>query len=374
MGGFTLVELLVSIALMLILTGTVVYIFINAQNIYIATDAKVQVYQNARYTLDFMERDIANTVKSADMEFFFDIGDHGKGHFGPNPSERFASQFGEYDYAATFRQPREYTGPDGRAHRRDSLYFKTSTTLAGQTKAALVEYFIAETDKNVAVGTTTQQERLVLKRSMWYISGVDSASGKPKFSQDVQDLCLYVTDMEIEIYYKNKREDRPGRYYSIKDAVQGRRPDSPRLRDMDPSPHGYAVSGFYSHVEPRAGYGIVSKAENGRFYTTARFDFPMLEPGDLIYVMPLRHGLPPGIRFDPKDCRIKSVTPGRLDPSGTTKIEFVEPYDLTGISRDLRAEWRAGWLPPAIKITIRIKDAKSQQIRSVSRVFKLLRS
>ncbi len=37
-----------------------------------ATDAKVQVYGNARYCVDAMERDFSNTVKTSDMEFFND--------------------------------------------------------------------------------------------------------------------------------------------------------------------------------------------------------------------------------------------------------------------------------------------------------------
>ena len=42
--GFTLIELLVAVALSTILTGAVVFIFIQAQEIFISVDAKVQVY------------------------------------------------------------------------------------------------------------------------------------------------------------------------------------------------------------------------------------------------------------------------------------------------------------------------------------------
>ena len=45
--GFTLIELLVAMALMTILTGSVVFIFINAQTIFNTVDAQVQVPTSA---------------------------------------------------------------------------------------------------------------------------------------------------------------------------------------------------------------------------------------------------------------------------------------------------------------------------------------
>ena len=71
-GGFTLVELMVAMALMMILTGSVVFIFMQAQEIFLTVDARVQVYQYARYSFDQMERDLANIVHTRDMEFFND--------------------------------------------------------------------------------------------------------------------------------------------------------------------------------------------------------------------------------------------------------------------------------------------------------------
>src|SRR5437764_7376642 len=80
--GLTLVELMVAMALMTVLTGTIIFIFSQAQSIYAHVDAKVKVYQYARTALDVMERDLANVVNSPDMDFFQDGGNGTKnGHY-----------------------------------------------------------------------------------------------------------------------------------------------------------------------------------------------------------------------------------------------------------------------------------------------------
>src|SRR4051794_398906 len=82
--GLTLVELMVAMALMTVLTGTIIFIFSQAQMIYSQVDAKVKVYQYARTALDTMERDLANVVHTTDMDFFTDgVGGAKNGHFDP---------------------------------------------------------------------------------------------------------------------------------------------------------------------------------------------------------------------------------------------------------------------------------------------------
>lgn len=56
--GFTLIELLVAVALLVILTGVVVFVFSRAVRIFIVADARAQIYQNIRAGVDMMRRDL----------------------------------------------------------------------------------------------------------------------------------------------------------------------------------------------------------------------------------------------------------------------------------------------------------------------------
>ena len=56
--GFTLIELLVAVALLVILTGVVVWVFSRAVRIFILADARAQIYQNVRAGVDMIRRDL----------------------------------------------------------------------------------------------------------------------------------------------------------------------------------------------------------------------------------------------------------------------------------------------------------------------------
>ncbi|HNZ85475.1 MAG: prepilin-type N-terminal cleavage/methylation domain-containing protein [Planctomycetes bacterium] len=58
--GFTLVELMVAIGLMVLLMGVVVTIFSSSSEVMALAEAKMGIYQNARAAFDLMARDITN--------------------------------------------------------------------------------------------------------------------------------------------------------------------------------------------------------------------------------------------------------------------------------------------------------------------------
>jgi prepilin-type N-terminal cleavage/methylation domain-containing protein len=58
-AGFTLIELLISVVLMVILVGVVVVVFVNTSEVMTASEAKMEVYQNARAVFEIMARDMA---------------------------------------------------------------------------------------------------------------------------------------------------------------------------------------------------------------------------------------------------------------------------------------------------------------------------
>ncbi len=68
--GFTLIELLVAVALLVILTGVVVFVFSKAVRIFILADARAQIYQNVRAGVDMIRRDLMTSeplVRSDDV-------------------------------------------------------------------------------------------------------------------------------------------------------------------------------------------------------------------------------------------------------------------------------------------------------------------
>ena len=60
--AFTLIELMVSVALMLILVGAVVMVFSSSSEVFIAAEAKMTIHQNARVAMEFMARELASAT------------------------------------------------------------------------------------------------------------------------------------------------------------------------------------------------------------------------------------------------------------------------------------------------------------------------
>jgi len=62
-NGFTLIELMVSVALMLIIIGMTMVIFNSTSTTFTVAEAKVDIMQNARLALDTIAKDIANATE-----------------------------------------------------------------------------------------------------------------------------------------------------------------------------------------------------------------------------------------------------------------------------------------------------------------------
>lgn len=404
--GFTLVELLIAIALMTILTGTVVFIFIQSQKIFITVDAQVQVYQYARYAFDQMERDLANVVDSANMDFFDDLppptgipGRYDPGEqVGTNGIPGTWPDGQVYRHAFTLRQPPTYPawgaeGARGVEFRQDSIYFKTVLSQSGKTTTALVEFALTDLAK----------ERPRMVKRLWKVTDVDisnplrqryqinDGSGEPLSS----DLCLYAVASQIKLFLRNRRLDVVGGYFEAQEMVQGVRrtlPDRttlellPRHANYYAPPPGAQFAGaggsvvqcFYDEYhDPNRGnpdLGVFEPDEEGLFKTQANFQFPMLRAGDKLWVS--------GGGLQAKEYTIKGfVKPDRTpweegDQESDLRIEFVENIEWPGAMKGqtLNVRYKASWLPPALRMTLRIKDSKSRETRTVERVFKILTS
>ena len=401
--GFTLIELLVAMALMTVLTGSVVFIFIQAQEMFVSMDAKVQVYQYARYAFDQMERDLANVVRSRTMEFYNDQPSLGlPGVFDPGeevPIRGTANRDADplqgdsiYNYAFTLRQPQSYTDVlKGDLHYRDSIYFKTVTVVDGETSAALVEYAMVDHDR----------ERPRLVKRLWRVTGIDSSNplaprlqinGTPQALAREQDLCLYCMDVRFEIFVRNRRRTDPGAFY---DALALIEPPDDRLgRQVFEATKNYwrgndkMIQCYYdefhadtrlpSSPSPAPDFGVFEKTPGnpkaeGLFRTKNNFTFPMLGEGDKIFLRPVSGTSPKPQAYTIKAFwrKDRSTPWDPSAPAADLRIEFEEPVQL-GAGSTTEVRYAAGWVPPALRVTLKIKDAKSKEDRSVARVFKVM--
>ena len=57
-------------------------------------------------------------------------------------------------------------------------------------------------------------------------------------------------------------------------------------------------------------------------------------------------------------------------PKQKLRILFEEKIDTN--NAQVQVTYKAAFTPPALRVTIRIKDAKSRELRTVSRIFKIL--
>jgi len=398
--AFTLVELMIAMALAVILMGATVFIFASSQKIMAKMDAKVSVYQYARSAFDMVERDLVNSAKTSDMEFFQDAPTKGlPGHFdvGPGGSEAIpVRDFGQkahqlfsgepYVYAMTLNQPPPYKDFAGKPHRHDSIYFRTVASVGGQTKPVLVEYALDYKKRN---GQLRRLPRLV--RRTWMVTSINTTGlgGVPKLTLNEGDdpalgknepiemeVCLYVTDVKFEFYLADRRTAKPGRFFTAKEAVEGDKVGFERIKYVNFSRDGgHKIACFYdqrrSPSERLSGslaasdYG--SWFENkGLMITRDSFRFPMVSPGDRIFVFGSDDK-----SFKSRDLTVKTVekVPGVANSWG---LSFVEKIPALSGSKPPRFRYRVGWLPPMVRMVIKVKDERADAVRTVTRQFKLL--
>lgn len=393
--AFTLVELMVAMALGVILTGAIVFIFVQSQKIFTEMDAKVSVYNYARTAFDTVERDLANTAKTADMEFFQDSESDGiPGHYDPRNGDPEAipvtSPFGDphtlftkqekYVYAMTLNQPPEYTGFDGKKHRHDSIYFRTVTSVNGQTKPVLVEYAL---DYRRASNGTLRLLPVLVRRH-WSITKIQKSLAGPDITLNgdnkaiESELCLYVTDVKFEFYLQDKRSGRPGRFFSAKEACLGPTGNPAtsvniKMRNFS-TDGGFKIACFYDqrHLPTKQLDKAVFDQKKQMLITQNLFHFPMSEVGDRIFLY--NFDIPSAKARDLTIKSIERIDTGSAGGGAPTNPTFGIRFNelLPEYQKDPQCEYRTGFLPSMVRMTVKIKDRKRKAVRTLIRQFKLL--
>lgn len=399
-AGLTLIELMIAIALMLVMTLQLQIIFGHSRKLFLGADALAQVYSNTRTALDQIEKDLANAVKSDQMEFYNDRRSSGSGigHYNTgeeNPAIQGRVIPGKYIHSLVVKQPKKYDPKDmlkvGGPYRHDSLYFRTFTNIMGTPREALVEYklWLGNDDRD-------PRPRPVLQR---IVTGpkIDKDTGMPVYAPDgypiyerleAQDMCYYVQEFKVELFIRDKRKTgRVGRFYSPEEAITFNTTDDatpPRLTNLlagqefaveclDRSPNVPA-----DVVDPAA---IMVKLDPGvggpRLHLRNGDRMARIGPGDKLYCVGFPSGGGTPLDFKSSYLTVKEVIPPATPTGGETVVSFENETEIQaamGNYIDLPVAYRGAWLPAAVRVQMKIKDARSTEVRTISRIFRLLKA
>ena len=210
-----------------------------------------------------------------------------------------------------------------------------------------------------------------------------------------QDLALYAVDSRFELFVRNRRWQDVGDFYDVDELITpprvpiqggGTRQPFPPHQDLFPNTPDTTYAGskmvmayYDQNHDKRPGVtddlGVFEYTTDpktkGLFKTKRNFTFPMLTEGSVVSIS--------GGGLVAKDYVVEAFVkpdgtpfePG--DPPSQFRIRFDEsPEWPQGNTSDLEVRYMCSWLPPAVRVSLKIKDSKSQEIRSVQRVFKLL--
>jgi prepilin-type N-terminal cleavage/methylation domain-containing protein len=171
--GFTLIELMVALALAAVISVMIMMVSTSMQESYSQTVQRVEVYNRFRLAIDRIRDDIANWIPSQELEFYVDgRGAQSRRNFHYDPGEEIPDEKDEhgpgvvdggtightnaqanYDEFASILE-RHYTSVepsqlaegnlDKKVHDAYQLYFRTMTHVGGHVREANVEYMLVD--------------------------------------------------------------------------------------------------------------------------------------------------------------------------------------------------------------------------------------
>jgi prepilin-type N-terminal cleavage/methylation domain-containing protein len=158
-SGFTLMELLVAVGLMVILMTAIVTIFYRATDVMKINDARISIYENARSAMDILENDVKNSVPVSGGQQRMYIANFARPVAGSVPAGSNSDGAADYIGMVTVTTAPAGAGP-------------TSTR---ELKTVYVEYFLTTDDdaetsftsKGYTSAQRSQRRIFVLKRRIW---------------------------------------------------------------------------------------------------------------------------------------------------------------------------------------------------------------
>ncbi len=426
--GFTLVELLVALALAAIISMAIMFISSQARVAYEETSKKVDMAGQFRFIFRQIEEDFRNWEPTNDLEFFTDGRGQGgrlNGHWDPgeelpDTSDDFGRGVvdsgiaGEYDEFAMLEQrhyvSRELGDSEDRIHDAYRAYFRTRLYIDGSVRQANVEYALLDPS---ALGPNEARRipppptrvapenvpALTLYKIVRYFDVNPRLINRPFDTPVVRrliEVCNRVTDFRVEYMVEGTSRVAGGfrtpeeEYRSFPEAVL--RPQLVESLGVEGRPGYRKVFGYGSvklnvtypraQLIPglRADDGLAAAQSDNRplrfgFEGNPQICFAQIVPGDKIFV------------FTASD-RAEAAAGGAAEavasalnvlrfPSGDYTVranidgllEFEEDVDTAawGTQRKSNMYYKAAYVPSAVRITIRMVDERGQNPKTMQR-------
>lgn len=386
-SGFTLLELLVALTLAAIISLIISQVGNDAQKMYDTTISTVETYQKFRYAMDDINENLSKMTPTASLEFYNDRGrtrgywDEGEeipNSFGPNMDGGVPD---EYDEAATVFE-RKYilsnTRPgEPEVHSNDSIYFKAPVEINGVIRMANVEYFLADprlleegapNDGKIPADEELSYEdsrRLVLLKAVRYMDIEDVNSNTVVIRKVINELCSNVTDFKVEYFYDNPFDKSPGGYMSpsVEQTRELVDTEFDIRQERGTLARPFLYGGFTSRLRTTARAGV-RELETGSFkpvlfnYVRSKLKFSQLKPGDKMYIW-----ADGATQFPSGEYSLLYNSMGRL--------MFNEPIQSSTWSQDPGGlRFRAAYVPPSFRISVRVLNEKGEEPRTLTTVIK----
>ena len=226
--AFTLIELLMAMALAVVVISMLGFIYGNSRKIFNACQQTVELYQKIANTMGILKSELQNVRVTHDMEFFTDKQPWNR-HFDEkglvsglpySPLERdsvrgLRSHLPPHlrnllQYVPSFAiYGDSYTDKSGVKHRSDVLYFKALARVAGAKREALVLYRV---ERPMLAGG--KEGTPVLKKYVLVRRGTGQFEEIPS-DKSGTDICVGVTDFKVEYFYHDPYTEQPPRWVTV---------------------------------------------------------------------------------------------------------------------------------------------------------------
>jgi len=421
-AGFTLVELMVAMALAAMISVSIMFISSQARMAYQETVKKVDVYNRFRYVLGEIEKDVRGWIPTSDLEFYTDgrggrkINNHWEaGEEVPDKADARGPGVidggvpKEYDEYAHIIQrhyvSRELGQLEDKVHDAYQIYFRTLTYVDGVVREANVEYMLVDPSKITERGIPQPPERvepanvpdLALYKIVRYLAMEYDMIQKINVvpvERRVLEVCTNVTDFKVE-YLVDKRVGSktaptfltPEQDFKapVEMVTRPRRAEKLGARAGYRKILGYGSAKLEEKFPLAIGYralrGDDQLRRTGSTHQPVRFGFrgvqeitfAELTPGDKIFVFtPSSLGGTPGGGAGAGNSAQRRLEFPAGDYTMTTnlngELEFTEDIDSTIWQNDSQSGlyYKAAFIPAALRITLRMVDDKGENPKTMS--------
>ncbi|MCH2366319.1 MAG: prepilin-type N-terminal cleavage/methylation domain-containing protein [Planctomycetes bacterium] len=432
-AGFTLIELMVALALSAILSIMIMMVSTSAQETYTSTLQKVEVYNRFRLALSTLAADFSAWIPTQELEFYSD-GKGGAGrrnfHFEMGeevPDTRDEHGFGvvdggiidEYDefahiiqlhYQSKEKQQMLDGDTSTKTHDAYQVYFRAMTYIEGQNREANIEYMLADPSKPFKNGIPQPPDKvdmdkvrdLVLYKIVRFFridSKLITNINSYPVERRIVEVATNVTDFRVE-YMSDNPFNRSRRKGSSKFRTPEEDYDDPIERYTRPrrqrGKNGFVYTKTFGYGSVKLGkkfplaiaqtavWGDANLRNAGKrpqpvrvgFTGNPDISFAEIVPGDRVYIF---------TEAERGGRKAGGNVAGRLAafPSGdyTVKtningmLEFVEDIDssLWGGKDQPGVRYKAAFMPASLRLTLRMVDDNGLNPKTMQQVVWLRR-